>query len=470
MEKVKVSKKIIIHGDFTGKYHGNEIVGKSVYTDYDIKIIEGKVENATKKEFLEFISDKSISYKANKIDNIKIQIKDDNYDSNYVFVEDLVDVTIYNIQFLNVIKEENNTFGEIIGKIFGSLEYHEEVEIIKPKIVTPKKTSHILKNALKKVKEKTEKNFFPSLSIVFYIFLFLTLAIILKEYFVILLLFAAGLYILRSIVFLLINFLFRSSYIIFISLILLGIGFIFSEGLKSNNNNDYENLDKDPPEYSEIVLRPLTWFDYDNRKYSSEFKFLYGDYIKSKNHKEKLIPFSNTDLYSSLNSFNNNKLGLIYSSLQKIKNENKLNANKFAEVVVSLVQSIPYSYNIEGDCYGNNLPINYSEDILSGIPCLSFIKHDILSPLELFYLKTGDCDSRTVLIYTILKHFGYDVVILNSDLYAHSMIGINLPSYGKYKLINGKKYFFWETTSDGWELGILPPKNWDINKWYLALK
>ena len=101
---------------------------------------------------------------------------------------------------------------------------------------------------------------------------------------------------------------------------------------------------------------------------------------------------------------------------------------------------------------------------------MSFIKHDILSPLEFFYLKTGDCDSRTVLIYTILKSFGYDVAILNSDRYSHSMIGINLPSSGKYKIINGKKYFFWETTGVGWEMGMLPPDNWDISKWSLALK
>lgn len=470
METFKASKKIIIHGDFSGKYHGNEIIGKSSYTEYDIKIVEGKVEDATKKEFIEFISNKSISYKANKILNVKVQIKDDNYDSKYIFVEDLIDVTIYDIQFINVIKEQNKTFGEIRGKIFGSLEYHEDVEIIKPKIEKPKKTSQILKNVAKKVKRKTEKNFFPSLSIVFYIFLFSSLAILLKENFLILLLFAAGLYILRSIFFLIIKFLFRSSYLIFILLIFLGIGFLFYEGLNSSNNINYENLDKDPTEYSEIVFRPLTWYDYDNRKYSSEFKFLYGDYIKSKNHKNKLTPYSETNLYSSLNSFNKNMLGLIYKSLQKIKIENKLNAKKFAEVVVSLVQSIPYSFNIEGDCNGYNLPDDYSDAILSGVPCLSFIKHDILSPLEFFYLKTGDCDSRTVLIYTILKNFGYDVVILNSNLYMHSMIGINLPSYGKYKLINGKKYFFWETTADGWELGILPPENWDINKWYLALK
>ena len=41
----------------------------------------------------------------------------------------------------------------------------------------------------------------------------------------------------------------------------------------------------------------LTWFDYNNIKYYGEFKFLYGDYVKSKNHKDKLRPFSNTDLY-----------------------------------------------------------------------------------------------------------------------------------------------------------------------------
>ena len=62
------------------------------------------------------------------------------------------------------------------------------------------------------------------------------------------------------------------------------------------------------------------------------------------------------------------------------------------------------------------------------------------------------------------------MVILNSDLYAHSMIGINLPMYGKYKMISGKKYYFWETTSKGFTAGVLPPDNWNISKWFLALK
>jgi hypothetical protein len=156
--------------------------------------------------------------------------------------------------------------------------------------------------------------------------------------------------------------------------------------------------------------------------------------------------------------------------LQKIKIDNNLNRNRFAEVVVSLIQSIPYSYNIDGNCNGDDLPSAYKNDIISGIPCISNVRHDILTPLEFFYFKKGDCDSRTVLIYTILKRFGYDVAILNSDLYSHSMIGINIPAYGKYKLINGKKYYFWETTAKGFTLGVLPPDSWNISKWYLALK
>ena len=469
MEKIKLTKKIIIHGDFEGKYHGNEILTKSSFSDYDIKINECNVKNAVKKEYLEVISEKSISFKTEKLENVKIQLNDENYDSKYVFLEDLEDVLIYDIKFSNVINEGNSTYGEITGKIYGYLVYAEEVELAKLPPEPPKKTSEILKNVAFNFKEKAERNFFPSLSILFYIFLFLCLAFLLEENLIIILLFAAGIYILRSILIFLIKILFKSSYLIFIILISLGLWSVFSEGLDSSRNEDEITLD-DPPEYSEIISRSIAWSDYDEKRYYGDFKFKYGDYIKSKKNKEQLTPFSNRDLYSSLNRFDKNRLDLIYSTLQRIRNENNLSRNRFAEVVVSLIQSIPYSYNIESDCKGNNLPEAYKEAIKSGVPCLSFTKHDILSPLEFFYLKKGDCDSRTVLIYTILKRFGYDVAILNSNLYAHSMIGINLPTYGKYKLINGKKYYFWETTAKYWELGVLPPENWDISKWYLALK
>ena len=38
----------------------------------------------------------------------------------------------------------------------------------------------------------------------------------------------------------------------------------------------------------------------------------------------------------------------------------------------------------------------------------------------------GDCDTRTLLLYTILSHYNYDVAV-SSEFYGHSILGINLP-------------------------------------------
>ena len=472
MEKVKISKKIIIHGDFQGKYHGNEINNKSSFTDYDIKITTGEVTNAIRKEFLEVISNKSISFKTSRLNNVKIYLSDDNYDSKYVFLEDLEDVIIYDIQFSNVISEEKSTLGEIKGKIYGSLVFEEEVQLAELPPKPPLKTSEIIKNAVGNFKEKAERNFFPNLSILFYIILFLCLAFILQENLLIILLFGAALYILRTIVLFLIKILFRSSYVIFILLILLGLWSVFSDGLDTTRTEDDEVVIEDPPEYNEIVTRTFKWRDYDNRSYSADIKFKYGDYIKSINNRNKLSFKINgeTGVYRKMHEFDNTKFDLIYQELEKIRNSNNLNRINFAETIVSMVQSIPYSYIFPMSCQSPLIPSKYRNDIENGQLCMGNIKNGVATPLEFFYNKKGDCDTRTVLLYTMLKRFGYDVVILNSNLYWHSIIGINLPAYGDFKLINGKKYFFWETTNTGWVLGDLPPGNKDISKWYLALK
>lgn len=470
MDKLKLTKKIIIHGDFYGRCQGNHVNSLSSFDDYNINIIDGKVTNAQKTSYYDAISDESISLRISEIEDVKITLKDIEENIEHIFVEDLKDVIIYDIEFKDVIKEGEHTLGIIKGKIYAALVYNEEVKLAKLAPKPPKKNLEIVKETAKKVKAKAERNFFPSLSILFYAFLFILLAFLFKEKLLIFLLFGAGLFILRSIVFFLIKIIFRSAFIVFILLIALGLWSVLSDGLDTSKTENDEIAVENPLEYNEIVSRPISWSDYDNRTYFGDFKFKYMDYIKSKENKEEIIPFSEKELYSSLKNFDSNKLDLIYSTLQKIKNDNNLNRNRFAEVVVSLIQSIPYSYNIPGNCNGDDIPSAYKNDIISGVPCISNVRHDILTPLEFFYLQKGDCDSRTVLIYTILKRFGYDIVILNSELYGHSMIGINIPAYGKYKLINGKKYYFWETTNTGWSVGKLPPKNWNISKWYLALK
>ena len=72
--------------------------------------------------------------------------------------------------------------------------------------------------------------------------------------------------------------------------------------------------------------------------------------------------------------------------------------------------------------------------------------------------ETGDCDTRSLLAFTILREFGYDVAVVNSIKMGHSMLGVHVPyvpGNGVYGLtsISRKRYYLWELTATGWHLG-----------------
>jgi hypothetical protein len=54
----------------------------------------------------------------------------------------------------------------------------------------------------------------------------------------------------------------------------------------------------------------------------------------------------------------------------------------------------------------------------------------------------------------LLKAFGYEVVLIN--LPEHMAIGVNVDASGVYYLYEDVKYFYLETTGEGWGIGDLP--------------
>jgi hypothetical protein len=69
-----------------------------------------------------------------------------------------------------------------------------------------------------------------------------------------------------------------------------------------------------------------------------------------------------------------------------------------------------------------------------------------------------------------LSHYEYDVAILSSEFYSHSVLGINMPYNGlKYKY-NNQKYTLWETTAKGSKPGILSNEISNINYWRISIK
>ena len=53
--------------------------------------------------------------------------------------------------------------------------------------------------------------------------------------------------------------------------------------------------------------------------------------------------------------------------------------------------------------------------------------------------------------------------------YEHALIGINIPANGKFKNHRGKKYYVWETTVKGIDIGQLPPTHSNMNLWEVTL-
>lgn len=163
------------------------------------------------------------------------------------------------------------------------------------------------------------------------------------------------------------------------------------------------------------------------------------------------------DVYNGLYLADKEGILFLQDSLQRVAAQYELTRNEFAKLIVSFVQDIPYSYVMSGPCDRTDHPCRGNE------------KFGILSPVEFLYTLTGDCDTRSVLLYALLKHFGYNSLIMISNEYRHAMIAVDLPASGDHIIHKGKRFYFWETTNTGWLPGMLPPDTNNIAYWKITL-
>ena len=265
----------------------------------------------------------------------------------------------------------------------------------------------------------------------------------------------------------------------FVGLILLGAIFYVIEFFSVFSND--EQILKSPKTSSKeivnddrIISRKQIWQDYDMNWHNNSLQINYGDYLgslKNKINSDASSLEGNNGLYRDMYVFDKPRLNLIYKELNNSRLEFNLSKIDFADMIVSMVQNMPYNVITQDPCfqaYANNS--NIKELMDSGFDCDGEVYGGVYSPLQFIFENKGDCDSRTIFLYTLLKKFNYDVVILNSDFYGHSIIGLNIPSTGSYKLHLGKRYYTWESTAKNWLIGQLPPGYTNLNYWYVALQ
>lgn len=236
------------------------------------------------------------------------------------------------------------------------------------------------------------------------------------------------------------------------------------------NHTIVENNDTIP-----VFTSYRTWRDNFGNQYKGSLTVREKDYLKLENSVARFIPPTTGNFWGNLYLYLAKKdtpsLDLVISTFDDIRKAENLNQMEFAEMVITCIQDIPYSFVLQEACLpANNYELSIRE-VLEDCPdcCIGNKLYGIQNPVSFLQNLKGDCDTRTVLAYAILSHFKYDVAIVNSDFYKHSILGLNIPARGATKVYNGKKYILWETTAKYYNAGVLPSNFNNVNHWNVVL-
>jgi len=224
-----------------------------------------------------------------------------------------------------------------------------------------------------------------------------------------------------------------------------------------------------------MIVHNRYWENYYDFGFEGSAKVLISEVRAANKHKDELpiITYTEADwesLYRAIADFEGSELDLVVSMLDSIRTDLTLSMYDFADVIVCFVQDIPYSYILRHNCEERYMEdASFRDMIDDGTECYDDISYGVNTPAEFIGSLHGDCDTRTVLLYKLMSHFGYDVAILGSVFYRHSILGINMPGAGDYIKFRGKKYYVWETTGTGWIRGEIPPDNSTLSYWEVNL-
>jgi hypothetical protein len=241
------------------------------------------------------------------------------------------------------------------------------------------------------------------------------------------------------------------------------------------------------------------WMDYYHRNYSLTFHVPYTD-IKQGEHNRlyeiRALPMLPNEIdYSTLiKSGGISFMNDIINQLQSIAVAYNLDTRELADVTVSMIQNIPYTlihqmshesilkmakekhfdFLITYHNDPNNNP--YDREWYGG--CRDSVEPaGVFTPAEFISTMKGDCDTRTLLLFTLMKKMGYDVAIINGP--GHSMLGCNLKPENPaspYITNNSSQYYFWETTffynqngNTGPRLGEISDPEFNVKEWKIVL-
>ncbi|MBN4077556.1 hypothetical protein JYT25_00220 [bacterium AH-315-C20] len=243
-----------------------------------------------------------------------------------------------------------------------------------------------------------------------------------------------------------------------------------SKLVETEEDDEFEILSDSVKE--NFFIHKHRWKDNNHEKHKGVFMVHKKYFDKSLEYRNDLSSSSSwSRVYRKLIENDDGKLEELIDMFSQLKDTLELKQKEFADVVVTSIQNIPYflvheySHGTADLLWGGYI----KEYHAAGDSCLEKTKFGVQSPVEFMSNFKGDCDTRSMLCYFILKEFGFDVAILVSEVYGHSVLGISGNYSGSYVKYEKTKYYAWETTAMGYSPGLLSFDQSNMDYWYVEL-
>ena len=229
-----------------------------------------------------------------------------------------------------------------------------------------------------------------------------------------------------------------------------------------------------------LIVYEKNWQDYKGVNYEGKYTIKKSDYIAAKAYKQQLYQqfkvnknYTYNYMIHLLKENDKHRLEGVYKMFDQIRTDKQLNTIEFANMVIGFVQDFEYYLILPENCdprlYEDRFVKTYLQN--SQGPCYPNQPFGINTPVEFLGNTMADCDTRTLTIYTILNHYNYDVMVLSSNYYGHSLLGVNLPYNGQYKyMYDGIPYTLFETTVKKSSPGAISNEISNMNHWEISLK
>ncbi len=208
------------------------------------------------------------------------------------------------------------------------------------------------------------------------------------------------------------------------------------------------------------------WKDYNNNQYSIKFTVPVADLLEANKFRREYSSFySERTLYMDFIAASQGPIDSMAAAMRTDIANRKINGIDILNYVVTAIQTPPYTL-INGpsesgseQCPCREFGMNWLNDCHprpDGKGCCNNVApFAVFTPAEFILKKTGDCDTKSLLAYALLKKMGYDAALIVGNVKSdggigkHAMLAIAnfkpmiQTSYLEY---NGLIYYPWEVT------------------------